>query len=197
MPGSLRAVILFTWMALTGTNMIHAWIHGKLNDLTLNVDHHPLLDTSEDDICCVLFAAKRSQCWQSPVRCCLSKHLWCKVYSLTCQVWQSRELQFSGAMMHAAQHHLLRSQQVIHAQYQHEQAMLPQQVPSASDHLFKNYRQKHPRCSVWITLYIKITVYSTVGLPAAVVWVRNLVCHFMGITQAEDVENSVLRKMRK
>jgi hypothetical protein len=46
-------------------------------------------------------------------------------------------------------------------------------------------------------LYIKITVYSTVGLPAAIVWVRNLVCHIMGITQAEDVENRVLRKMRK
>jgi hypothetical protein len=47
-------------------------------------------------------------------------------------------------------------------------------------------------------LFIKITVYSTVGLPAAaVVWVRNLVCHIIGITQAEDVENRVLRKKRK
>jgi len=47
-------------------------------------------------------------------------------------------------------------------------------------------------------LYIKITVHSTVGfLAAAVVWVRNLVCHIMGITQAEDVENMVLRKKRK
>ena len=99
--------------------------------------------------------------------------------------------------MHAAEHHLLRSQQVIHAQYQCEQAMLLQQVPSASNHLFKNYRPKHPRCSVRITLYIKITLYSTVGLPAAVVWVRNLVCDIMGITQVEDVENRVLRKMRK
>jgi hypothetical protein len=56
--------------------------------------------------------------------------------------------QLSGAMMHATQHHLLKSQQVIHAQYWHEQAMLLKQVLSASDHLFKNYRQKHPKCSV-------------------------------------------------
>jgi hypothetical protein len=57
-------------------------------------------------------------------------------------------VQFSGAMMHATQHHLLRSQHIIHAQYQHEQAMLLQQVPSASHHLFKNYRPKHPKCFV-------------------------------------------------
>jgi hypothetical protein len=47
-------------------------------------------------------------------------------------------------------------------------------------------------------LYIKIRVYSTVGLLAAAVeWLRNLVFHIMGITQAEDVENMVLRKKRK
>jgi hypothetical protein len=31
-------------------------------------------------------------------------------------------------------------------------AMFPKQVPSASDHSFKNYRQKRPGRSVWITL---------------------------------------------
>ena len=37
MLGSLRAVIFFTWMGWNGTNIMHAWIHGELNDLTLNV----------------------------------------------------------------------------------------------------------------------------------------------------------------
>jgi hypothetical protein len=34
-----------------------------------------------------------------------------------------------------------------YSQYQHEQAVLLQHVPSASNHLFKNYRQNYPRCS--------------------------------------------------
>jgi hypothetical protein len=56
--------------------------------------------------------------------------------------------QLRGAMMHATQHHLLQSQQAIHAQYRHEQAMLLKQVLFAFDLLFMNYRQKHPKCSV-------------------------------------------------
>jgi hypothetical protein len=46
--------------------------------------------------------------------------------------------------MSATQCHLLRLQQVIHAQYKHEQALFLKQVLSASDHLFKYYRQNIP-----------------------------------------------------
>jgi hypothetical protein len=58
--------------------------------------------------------------------------------------------------MNATQHNMLRPWQIIHAWYRHEQA-IPEHVPIAFIHLFKNYRVKWPRHSTSITLYQRAT----------------------------------------
>jgi hypothetical protein len=114
----------------------------------------------------------RSHCWRSPVRWRLSRLLWCGVCSCTVsfRVLQRKKagdhgdhtfcemvLYGSGAMIYAmekcaTQRQLLRPHHFTHAQYLHEQAILLKHVPSASDHPFKNCRQKRPGSSIWITL---------------------------------------------
>jgi len=85
-------------------------IHAELDDFTSSVKYNcrPPLDTSKHDItCCPPFVTEHhSQCWWSPVRCCLSRLLRCMVCHCTLspsgspkveiwrsQMWQSRKLQ--------------------------------------------------------------------------------------------------------
>jgi len=59
----------------------------NLDDFTSCVENGrcPPLNTSEHNTaCCLPFSTEHhSQCCRSPGGCCLSRHLWCMVYSYT------------------------------------------------------------------------------------------------------------------
>ena len=153
-------------------------IHAELNDFTSSVKNNcrPPLDTSEHDIaCCLPFATEQhSQCWWSPVRCCLSRLLWCMVCHCTLSPSGSpkvEKMEKSNVANNEArvsikwfcltvEQWLMQWKQmplieicsehgkVTHAHSQHEQAMLLKQAWS-----FKNYGLKWSRHSICITLH--------------------------------------------
>jgi len=69
----------------------------------------------------------------------------------------------------ATQRHLLRLQHITPAQFWHEQAMLPKQVPSAYDNFFKNYRQKQ----MGILYESSYTRGNNVGSVFEATWSKN------------------------
>jgi hypothetical protein len=72
---------------------------------------------------------------------------------------QRSEAMTRAVITSATQRHLLWPRQITEAQYRHEQAMLPKQVPSTSEHFFTNYRQKRPGRSIGIALYIQNSIH--------------------------------------
>ena len=130
--------------------------------------------SEHDTACCPPFAIEHhSQCWWSPLRCCLSKHLWCMVCPCTLSPSGSpkvekmeksnvairevtgsmKRLSHSGPMTHTAKtnatlRNMFRTWKVTHAQCQHKQAMLLKQAWSC-----KNYGQKWSRHFIRITLH--------------------------------------------